>query len=275
MKDLLKYGKAKGIVLLQKYLPQISPFKSVDIVSTVDEWNAVKEKYGDFVPHRVDMPIGEPRKNVVQGTNGFSNSIPDLIKKVNEQSPNGVVLLMATKEQAVRRYENDGGFNILFNMGESIIIELVGKGFDGHELTQGLAIHERYQIPWNEILFMRDRVDLLKSPTVAKACVTPDCYAKQRNERVKFLNDICHYDIDKINEHIPQQYKLIDNDIIRQILDDVVLELMKQQSSLKKDGLKRFGVQGNLLHGQVQPWEIFRAERLVTKDIAKDIDKER
>lgn len=267
MKDPMKYGKAKGIVLLQKYLPQISPFKNVDIVSTIDEWDDVKDKYGDFVAHRVDMPIGEPRKNAVQGTSGFADSIPGLIEKVNEQSPDGVVLLMATKERAVHRYENDGGFNVLFNMGENIIIELVGKGFDGHELTQGLAIHERYQIPWNEVLFMRDRTDLLKSGVVGKARVTQNSYAKQREERVKFLRDICHYDIDKIEEHVPQQYKLIDNDIIRGILDDVVLELMKKQSSLRQDGLKRFGVQGNLLHGRVQPWEMFRAERMVTKDI--------
>lgn len=174
---------------------------------------------------------------------------------------------MATKEQAVHRYENDGGFNFLFNMGENIIIELVGKGFDGHELTQGLAIHERYQIPWDEVLFMKDRTDLLKSVVVGKACVTKNSYAKQREERVKFLRDICHYDIDKIEEHVPQQYKLVDNNIITRILDDVVFELMKKQSSLRQDGLKRFGVQGNLLHGRVQPWEIFRAERMVTKDI--------
>lgn len=270
MKDPMKYGKAKGIVLLQKYLPQISPFKNVDIVSTIDEWNSVKNKYGDFVAHRVDMPIGDPRKNAVQGTSGFADSIPGLIEKVNEQSPNGVVLLMATKEQAVHRYENDGGFNVLFNMGENIIIELVGKGFDGHELTQGLAIHERYQIPWDEVLFMRDRTDLLKSGVVGKTRVTQNSYAKQREERIKFLRDICHYDVDKIEEHVPQQYKLVDNDIIKWILDDVVLELMKKQSSLRQDGLKRFGVQGNLLHGRVQPWEIFRAERMVTKDIELD-----
>ena len=266
MRDLMKYGKAKGIVLVQKYLPKINPFESVDIVGTVEEWDAVRKKYGDFVAHRVDMPIGVPRKNVVQGTSGFSNSIPGLIQKVNEQSPYGVVLLMATKEQAVHRYENDGGFNILFNMGENIIIELVGKGFDGHELTQGLAVHERYQIPWDEILFMRDRIDLLKSPIVEKARVTPDCYARQRKERVKFLKDICHYDIDKIEEHVPQQYKLINNDIIKGILDDVVFELMKKQSSLRQDGLNRFAVQGNLLHGRAQPWEIFRAERMLTID---------
>lgn len=50
MKDLMQYGKAKGIVLLQKYLPKLSPFQSIDMVSNLDEWNAIKDKFGDFVP---------------------------------------------------------------------------------------------------------------------------------------------------------------------------------------------------------------------------------
>ena len=85
----MKYGKAKGIVLLQKYLPQISPFKSIDIISTIEEWDSVKDKYGEFSIHRVDMPIGEPKRNAVAGTSGFSDSIPGLIKIVNEKSPHG------------------------------------------------------------------------------------------------------------------------------------------------------------------------------------------
>lgn len=160
MQNPMKYGKAKGIVLVQKYLPRINPFKRIDIISTTEEWNAVKDKYGRFVASRVDMPIGEAKKNVVKGTSGLPESIPSLIEKVNEQSSKGVVLVMETKKQAIPRYEYDGGFNISFNTGENVIIEIVGKGFDGHELTQGLAVHERYQIPWDEVLFMRDRKDL-------------------------------------------------------------------------------------------------------------------
>ena len=117
MKNPMKYGKAKGIVLVQKYLPQINPFKRIDIISTMDEWNDVKDKYGEFVASRVDMPIGEAKKNVVKGTSGLPKSIPGLIEKVNEQSSNGVVLVMETKKQAVPRYEYDGGFNISFNTG--------------------------------------------------------------------------------------------------------------------------------------------------------------
>ena len=160
MQNPMKYGKAKGIVLVQKYLPRINPFKRIDIISTTEEWNAVKDKYGKFVASRVDMPIGEAKKNVVKGTSGLPESIPSLIEKVNEQSSKGVVLVMETKKQEIPRYEYDGGFNISFNTGENVIIEIVGKGFDGHELTQGLAVHERHQIPWDEVLFMRDRISL-------------------------------------------------------------------------------------------------------------------
>ena len=269
MKDPMKYGKAKGIVLLQKYLPDINPFKDVTIIDSIEEWNAVKDRYGDFVAHRIDYPIGSAKKNAVPGTSGFTNSIPDVIKKVKQQSPDGVILLMSTKEPSIPRYENDGGFNVLFHLGEEIIIEIVGKGFDAHEITQGLAVHERYQIPWDEILFMKDRTDLLKSRTVFKTLVSPQNYTKQREERLKFLEENCHYDIIKSEESVPEQYSLVSDSLISCILNDVIFELMKKQSSLRRDGLKRFAVQGNLVHGRVQPWEIFREDTLLTKEVLK------
>jgi len=269
MKDPMRYGKAKGIALLQKYLPKLSPFKSIDIVSNMDEWNAIKDKFGDFVPNRVDYPIGESRRNAIAGTNGFTSGMPALIESVNTQSSNGVVLLLPTKESVVipPRYEDEGGFNVLFNMGSNVIIELVGQGFDGHEVTQGLANHERYQIPWEEVLFMRNRRDMLKCSTVQKSHVKPEEYAKQRQARVKFLHEDVGYDLEIVEEKIPKTYRLISEDVIEALLDDVVLELMKQTPMLLNDGLTRFGVQGNIINGTIQPWEIFRGERFMAKEI--------
>ena len=267
MKNPMDYGKAKGIVLLKKYLPQITPFQRIDLISTIDEWNNIKNKYGKFVASRVDMPIGNARQNAVKGTSGLPESIPGLIKIVNSQNNDGVVLVMETKKQAIPRYEYDGGFNISFNRGENIIIEIVGKGFDGHELTQGLAVHERYQISWSEVLFIRDRKDLLKSKAVLKYCVSAENYMRQRKERIRFLIDVCHYNIDKVEKNIPEKYQMVDGNIIRSMLHDVILELMKKQEMLKQDGLSRFGIQGNIVDGRVEPWEIFRAERWITKDV--------
>ena len=60
---------------------------------------------------------------------------------------------------------------------------------------------------------------------------------------------------------------MISDDIIKKLLDDVVLEIMKKRQMILRDGLTRFGVQGNIIDGNIQPWEIFRAERLIPKDI--------
>ena len=71
----------------------------------------------------------------------------------------------------------------------------------------------------------------------------------------------------ELEENVPKQYQLVDNNIIKSILDDVILELMKKQDMLRQDGLRRFGIQGNLIEGRVEPWEIFRAERWLSKDV--------
>lgn len=272
MKDPMLYGKAKGIVLLQKYLPKLSPFQSIDVVSNLEEWNAIKDKFGDFVPNRVDYPIGESRKNAVAGTNGFTSGIPELLERVKEQSENGVVLLLPIKKTTAvpPRYEDEGGFNVLFNMGSSVILELVGQGFDGHEVTQGLANHERYVIPWEEVLFIRNRKDLLKNSMVQKSHVKPEEYEKQRQARVKFLHEVVGYDLATIEEKIPTSYYLIPEDTIEALLNDVVLELMQKRESLLMDGLTCFGVQGNIIAGTIQPWEIFRGERFLAKEMEKE-----
>lgn len=278
MKDLYKYGKAKGELLVRKYLPKRCPFESIDIISTIKEWEAIKDNYREFIFNRVDYPIGKAEKNAAELTSDNPESIPDLIKKVNMQGPNGVVLCMKAKEKGVHRYENDGAFNILFNMGHSIIIELVGKGFDGHELTQGLALHEYYIIPWEKVLFMGNRKDLEKDEDVIKRFVDSKAYAKQRENRVKMLKDKCyHNDFDKIEENVPKEYKKLDDNIIRDILDNIVFEMVRQENKLRRDSLTKFGVQGNIVRGKAVPWEIFVPERWMRRDINKDkgIDSER
>jgi len=109
---------------------------------------------------------------------------------------------MKPKEQAIPRYEDDGGFNILFNMNDSVIIELVGKGFDGHELTRN-GMHERYQIPWSEVLFIRDKSDLIKNNMVQTYIIEQEDYKKTRESRklldllINLKQNVIEYSKDK------------------------------------------------------------------------------
>lgn len=262
MKDLTKYRKASGMLLLNKYLPKVTPIRYMEAVGSLEEWEAVKDEYDEFCMHRVDMPIGKPAlKNAVSGTSGFVSEVPGLIQRIREQSSDGVVLLIATKEPVCPRYLYDGGFSVMFALGEDIAIELVGRAFDGHEVTQGLAVHEQYILPWDEVLFIKSRADLTRNRRVVAYLVSDEQYAKQRAERVDFLTKSCKYDAKLVEANVPKRVAPLSERLIRRLLDDIVLELMKQQTVLARDGLKRFGVQGNFVNGKVQPWEIFRMER--------------
>lgn len=260
MRDPMNYGKAKGIMLLGKYLPQVTPFTQLDIVGTLAEYEEVKDKYGDFAVHRVDMPIGKSLKNAVAGTSGFANEIPALIEKVNQQDPEGVVLLLSTKRPMPPRYLYTGGFNASFTIGGELIIEFVGQGFDGHELTQGWAVHERYIVAWRDLPFVVDRPDLMQY-AIERFRVSSDAYAKQRAERISFLVDDCHYDAATVMAHVPEQYDFLRCAPINRFLRYVVFELFRQQEKLARDGLYEFGVQGNFVGGHPEPWEIFQPER--------------
>ena len=260
MRNLMEYGKARGIALLGKYLPDITPFKDIDIIASIEDWEAVKHKYGDFAIQRTDLPIGTTRQNAVFGTSGLSKEVPELIETVHAHCPEGVVLIMSTKEPTCLRYLNDGGFNVLFSINDRIIVELVGKGFDGHEITQGLAIHERYIIPWGEAYFVKDRDNLIRHNNLVY-CVTDKEYQAQREKRVRFLVDECHYDEKAVEENIPPEYQKLSNDIVKELLDKVVLTLVQKKSELRRNGMLHFCVQGNFANGKVQPWEIFVPDR--------------
>ena len=166
MHDPMKYGKARGMKLLEQYLPDVVPFSDLKIVASYDEWREVRSGYGNFVFQRVDLPIGETA-SPVSNTNGFSADISRVLNEAKLQNPNSVLLVMNTKQPTCCRYLYDGGFNVLFKLNDLIIIELVGAGFDGHELTRGLAVHERYIINWNDVPFIGDTKSLIKT-SVAK-----------------------------------------------------------------------------------------------------------
>lgn len=61
----------------------------------------------------------------------------------------------------------------------------------------------------------------------------------------------------------------------KSILDDIIFELYKRNNDLLRDGLKTFNVQGNIVNGNIVPWEIFRPERLIAKEIKKEDDDAR
>ncbi len=266
MKNVMDYGKARGMTLVGKYLPKLNPFQSIDLIGTMEEWGQVRYKYGDTMIHRIDYPIGhaQVKQNAVQGTNGFAESIPELISAVRKQGNSGVVLIAQTTHPSPPRYLYLGGFNILFCLGSHVVIELVGKAFDGHELTQGLGYHEQYCLNWDDIPFVMSRNNLVRRATSMK-WITVNEYQIQRHNRIQFLDESCHYPLGEVESNVPEILPLLDDSALRLLLDDIVVELRGKRVLLEYDKMRLFGVQGNVVehNGQIeiQPWEIFCPER--------------
>ncbi len=38
MKNVMHYGKARGMTLVGKYLPKLNPFQSIDLIGTMEQW---------------------------------------------------------------------------------------------------------------------------------------------------------------------------------------------------------------------------------------------
>ncbi len=256
-KNPMNYGKARGAFLLKKFLPpDVVPFSEIDLISTEEEWEAVKDKYGSYAFQRVDWPINAVKPDKFYGTSGRPEDIPGLLKATQEDNPDAAILLMLTKGPKRYRYEYDGGFNVLFALDKEIVIEIVGKAFDGHEITQGLAVHERYTIPWEFIVWTNDRKALPNS-----APMTPELYAGQRKERVRYLTEDCKYDAELVEKSVPTKFEPISDSLFKELLDHILIEILLRKNDLRREGLELFCVQGNFVDGRVQPWELFVPNR--------------
>lgn len=271
--DYKKYGKLRGTLLSMDLLPEVTPICDYVVIDSIKEWKAIEANWQGFSLQRIDGPLDAKKPTSAKyGTSGRPEDIPRLLEMAKKDCPEYVLLLMKTKEASVYRYDNDGGFNVLFdfNRRNEVVIELVGRGFDGHELTSGTAMHEQYVIPWGELLSLEEitehslriaRMTELLSGGHNTYTVSPEEYAKQREERFRYLAASCGYDPEIVEGKLPTTYQLLDRKLVYDLIEKVVLELYRKSIRLFLEGLLYFGVQGNFANGKVQPWEIFIPDR--------------
>lgn len=262
--NLLDYGKARGSVYLKKYLPNLTPFTDIYLVQDIEEWMQIKDTFDEHSFIRPDTLIGDKMVRL-EGSDGMLSSVPKMIEEMKEQNPSSALLIVKTKGIQIPRYMDNGGFVVLFDIPHKVIIEFVGEGFDGRELTHGKAIHESYDIPWNKVLYIKNKNDLHKYSEIKRFIVNKDEYLKSREERISFLMKRCNYSKSLLEKEIPSSYIPICEDIIKQVLDDVILELYIKQKQLLEDNLNYFCIQGNIINKKLEPWELFTIDRLIQK----------
>ena len=268
IKEILKYGKARGYLLAKRYkLPTYSNFF---IVENEDEIQALLNTYTsqeEFCmrsdTERGSEPIG------IGGENGNRATIFEYMrqikKKAEEKGIKGVAIIYWNKGKFCPTYETEGCFYLDYRTGKELIIDYVGKGWDGSFLSHGSACHETYVIPWDDILFLDDTNRM----RFRKQVISQSQYNKLRIDRI---NELVKKGIsrEKVEETIPNKYTGINNDYFRQVVDKVIIP-MYDSKDLQRH-YKEYIPIAQIENGKVLVPEVILPERLKYKEIGEEYE---
>ena len=223
IKEISKYGKAKGFLLAKRY--NLPTFSNFFIIENEDEVQALLDTYknqNDFCM-RSDAKIGDVPIGV-GGQNGNRKTIFDFIKKVrkksNELGSSGVAIIYWNEGDFCPTYEIEGSFYLDYRTQKELLIDYIGKGWDGSYLSHGSACHETYAIPWEDILFLNDNNIRKYRRQVVSQSAYEDLRTIRINELVK-----CGVSREVAEKSIPRVYNGINNEYFRQVINRVLVPM--------------------------------------------------
>ena len=247
------YKKCKGIALVDKYLPKLSPLNKMYVINSMEDWEKVENEFPiQMMTARCDCPKGINGK-LPNGQTFNRDRVRGYIEEVKSAVPDAVIILEDMKSGSNERIHTQGGVNLDIKIGDHVYMDYVGPGFDCRELCIGKAVHEVWNIPWEEVPFMKDSA-IQKYETME---VSQREYIETAKERALFLIKAFPDRKDEILETIPKRYNGISRQIFRDVREQVIFPLWLQHEQLSKDGLRSFGVEVNIVEdGTLVPMEI-------------------
>lgn len=256
------YKKCKGIALVDKYLPELSPLNKMYVIDSLEDWVKVENEFPiHMMTARCDCPKGVNGK-LPNGQTFNRDRVREYIEEVKSAVPNAVIILEDMKDGSNERIHTQGGVTLDIQVGDHVYMDYVGPGFDCRELCIGKAVHESWNIPWEEVPFMKDSA-IKKYKTTE---VSQKEYVETAKERMLFLIKAFPDRKDEILEAMPKRYDGISRQIFRDIREQVIFPLWLQHEQLSRDGLSSFGVEVNIVEdGILVPMEIQVPDRFKEK----------
>ena len=257
------YKKCKGIALVDKYLPKLSPLNKMYVINSLEDWEKVEHEFPvQMMTARCDCPKGVNGK-LPNGQTFNRDRVRGYIEEVKSAVPDAVIILEDMKSGSNERIHTQGGVNLDIQIGDHVYIDYVGPGFDCRELCTGKAAHETWNIPWNEVPFLKDS-EITKYKTSE---ISQEEYVETAKERILFLIKAFPDRKDEIIQTMPKRYNGISRQIFRDVREQVIFPLWLQHEQLLRDGLGSFGVEVNVVEdGTLVPMEIEVPDRFKNKD---------
>lgn len=270
IKEICKYGKAKGFLLVKKY--KLPTFSNFFIVESEDEIQALLDTYkeqNDFCM-RSDVKVGDAPIGV-GGQNGNRETIFDFIRKVREKSnelgSSGAAIIYWNEGDFCPTYEIEGSFYLDYRTQKELFIDYIGKGWDGSYLSHGSACHETYAIPWEDILFLDDNnIRQYRKKVVGKS--------EYNDLRLIRINELIKKRVPRevAESSIPCVYKGINTEYFRQVINQVIVPMYdsKELQRYYKEYIPIVQIE----NGKVIVPEVILPERLKEKEM-REFNEER
>lgn len=248
---------------MDKYLPQLSPLNKMYVINSLDDWKKVEHKFPvQMMTARCDCPKGVNGK-LPNGQTFNRDRVRGYIEEVKSAVPDAVIILEDMKSGSNERIHTQGGVNLDIQIGDHVYIDYVGPGFDCRELCTGKAAHETWNIPWNEVPFLKDSA-ITKYKTSE---ISQEEYVETAKERILFLIKAFPDRKEEILQTMPKRYNGISRQIFRDVREQVIFPLWLQHEQLLRNGLGSFGVEVNVVEdGTLVPMEIEVPDRFKNKD---------
>ncbi len=258
------YKKCKGIALVDRYLPKLSPLNKMYVIDSLEDWEKVENEFPvHMMTARCDCPKGVNGK-LPNGQTFNRNRVRGYIEEVKSAVPSAVIILEDMKEGSNERIHTQGGVTLDIQIGNHIYMDYVGPSFDCRELCIGKAVHESWNIPWEEVPFMKDSA-IKEYRTIQ---ISQKEYLETVKERILFLIKAFPDREEEILETMPKKYNGISRQIFRDVREQVIFPLWLQHEQLSRDGLNSFGVEVNIVEdGTLVPMEIQVPDRFKEKNI--------
>lgn len=249
------YYRASDMLDFHFFFPESSPILNLAIATDVDDYLSNKQYFDSFDSYRVDSQKGYSLITGIESTGGKTDFV-ELFSNIKKKNETGVILFFDLEGDPSERYERYAGISIVVDMFDSVVIEAVGKGFDGREISKGICVHERYLIPWFEIrslsienfhmynIFLIDQQD----------------YLNTRKNRIEYLKKIGHSDIE-FNKYIPVVYEKIPDFIWDDLIRTVIKYLEKKEDLLIAGGYEHFAIGGNSEDKKCFMWQMYNKDR--------------
>lgn len=257
------YKKCKGIALVNKYLPKLSPLNKMYVIESLKDWEKVEKEFPEkMMTARCDCPKGVNGK-LPSGQTFNRDRVKGYIEEVKSAVPDAVIILEDMKPGSNERIHTQGGVTLDIQIGDHVYMDYVGPSFDARELCKGKAVHEAWNIPWEDVPFMKESA--ISKYKIAE--INQKEYIETAKERMLFLIKAFPDRKDEILETMPKKYNGISRQIFRDVKEQIIFSLWIQHEELERNGLKNFGVEINIAEdGTLVPMEIQVPDRFKEKE---------